>query len=63
MVVVDSGTTKAEVSRLREEIARLCAEYGFAHTAVEIEWGDDECRMAKPTPLTAFYRKTGEGSP
>lgn len=47
-IVIDNATTKTEVSRLRAEIARLCAEYDFAHTTVEIEWGDDECRMSEP---------------
>ncbi len=46
-IVVDSETTKEEVARLREEIAGLCAAYDFAHTTVEIEWGDDACRMAE----------------
>ena len=46
-IVVDSQTTKTEVSRLRAEVARLCEEYHFAHTTIEIEWGDDKCRMEK----------------
>ena len=44
-IVVDSQTTKIEVLQLREDVAQLCEEYHFAHTTVEIEWGDDECRM------------------
>ena len=44
-IVVDSETTKNEVARLREEVANLCDDYDFAHTTIEIEWGDDECRM------------------
>ena len=46
-IVVDSETTRDEVTELREEIARLCTDYDLAHTTVEIEWGDDECRMAE----------------
>lgn len=46
-IVVDSATTREEVSGLRGDIARLCADYDFAHTTVEIEWGDDECRMGE----------------
>jgi len=47
-IVVDSATTKTQVSLLREDVAKLCAEYEFAHTTVEIEWDDEECRMAEP---------------
>ena len=46
-IVVDSQTTKGEVARLRKEVAGLCDEYDFAHTTIEIEWGDDECRMGE----------------
>lgn len=46
-IVVDSATSQSQVALLRAEIARLCADYDFAHTTVEIEWGDDECRMAE----------------
>ena len=47
-IVVDSKTSKDDVALLRGEVAELCAEYDFAHSTVEIEWGDDECRMAGP---------------
>ena len=46
-IVVDGATTRDEVARLRDDVARLCEEFRFAHTTVEIEWGDDECRMGE----------------
>ena len=46
-IVVDGGTSRESVSRLRLDIAHLCEEYRFAHTTVEIEWGNDECRMGQ----------------
>lgn len=49
-IVVDNVSTKTEVSRLRADVAQLCEEYGFAHTTVEIEWGDNECRMTESVP-------------
>ena len=44
-LVVDSNATKENVTRVRAAVATLCEEYRFAHSTVEIEWGDDECRM------------------
>ena len=44
-VVVDSQTDRDALAALRADVAQLCKEYRFAHTTVEIEWGDDECRM------------------
>ena len=44
-VVVDSETDRDALAELRAEVAQLCKEYRFAHTTVEIEWGDDACRM------------------
>ena len=46
-IVVPGETSKDDVTQLRLDIARLCDEYRFAHTTVEIEWGDDECRMGE----------------
>ena len=46
-VVVDREATRADIARLRADVARLCEEYRFAHTTVEIEWDDDECRMSE----------------
>ena len=44
-VVVDSQATRDDIARLRSDVAKLCEEYRFAHTTVEIEWDDEECRM------------------
>ncbi len=44
-VVVDRQATQEDIARLRGDVARLCEEYRFAHTTVEIEWDDEECRM------------------
>ena len=46
-LVVDSNATKENVTRVRAAVATLCEEYRFAHSTVEIEWGDDECRMGE----------------
>ena len=46
-IVVDSQTSKTEVSQLRDDVARLCDQHHFAHTTIEIEWEDDECRMGE----------------
>ena len=51
-IVVDSQTTKTGVARLRTEVANSCEKYHFAHTTIEIEWGDDECRMEKQLTVT-----------
>ncbi len=44
-IVVDSQATNEDVTRLRGDVAQLCEEYRFAHTTVEIEWDNEECRM------------------
>ena len=46
-IVVDDATTKEDILCLRENVSRLCEEYHFAHTTIEIEWGDDACRMTE----------------
>ena len=46
-IVVDSQTSKAEVSQLQADIARISDQYHFAHTTIEIEWEDEECRMGQ----------------
>ena len=46
-IVVDSETTKEEVARLREEVSLLCDNYKFSHTTIEVEWGDNQCRMGE----------------
>jgi len=44
-VVVDPSTTREGVQSLRADVEHLCAEFHFAHTTIEVEWGDDDCRM------------------
>lgn len=44
-VVVASQTDRDALAQVRRDVAQLCKEYRFAHTTVEIEWGEDECRM------------------
>ncbi len=49
-LVVDAETSKDEVLSLREQVRGLCEDHDFAHTTVEIEWGDESCRMSeRPT--------------
>jgi hypothetical protein len=38
--------SKEAVLAVRERARRLCTEYAFAHTTIEIEWGEDACHMA-----------------
>ena len=45
-IVVDSEATMDDISNLRESVAALCREHRFSHSTIEIERGDDECRMA-----------------
>ena len=42
---VASQTDRDALAQVRRDVAQLCKEYRFAHTTVEIEWGEDECRM------------------
>jgi len=44
-IVVDSQATNDDITRLRGNVAQLCEEYRFAHTTIEIEWDNEECRM------------------
>ena len=44
-VVVDADAGRDDVRSVRAEMERLCAELDFAHTTIEIEWGDGDCRM------------------
>lgn len=46
-LVVDAETTKDEVLSLRDDVRRLCEDHDFAHTTVEIEWGNESCRMSE----------------
>ena len=49
-LVVDAETSKDEVLSLREQVRGLCEDHDLAHTTVEIEWGDESCRMSeRPT--------------
>lgn len=50
-IVVDGEATMTDIHGLRASVAALCLEYDFSHSTVEIECGDDECRMAgSPLP-------------
>lgn len=44
-VVVASQTDRDAPVQVRRDVAHLCKEYRLVHTTVEIEWGEDECRM------------------
>ena len=46
-IVVDGETSRDEVASLRDDVGRLCEEFRFAHTTVEIEWEDEACRMGE----------------
>ena len=46
-LVDDRAASLDEIRCLREDVSALCEEYQFAHTTIEIEWGDDECRMGE----------------
>ena len=48
-LVVPEGMSKEAVLAVRERARRLCMEYDFAHTTIEIEWGEDACHMAERT--------------
>ena len=52
-VVVDPSTTREGVQSLRADVEHLCAEFHFAHTTIEVEWGDDDCRMNETHNETA----------
>lgn len=52
-VVVDPSTTREGVQSLRADVEHLCAEFHFAHTTIEVEWGDDDCRMSETHNETA----------
>ena len=46
-LIVAEGTTKDAVCAVRDAASRLCEEHDFAHTTIEIEWGEDACHMAE----------------
>ena len=46
-IVVDDHTSREDIRCLREDVSGLCEEYQFTHTTIEIEWGDDACRMSE----------------
>jgi cobalt-zinc-cadmium efflux system protein len=53
-VVVDPCTTREEVLQLKREINNLTEHMDIAHTTLEIEYEDEDCRMVK---------KNGNGHP
>ncbi len=42
-IVVDEDVSKEQVLRLRKEILELVRELAFAHSTIEVEFGDDDC--------------------
>ncbi len=42
-IVVDEDVSKEQVLCLRKEILELVRELAFAHSTIEIEFGDDDC--------------------
>ena len=42
-IVVDEDVSKEQVLCLRKEILELVREFAFAHSTIEIEFGDDDC--------------------
>jgi cobalt-zinc-cadmium efflux system protein len=42
-IVVDEDVSKEQVLCLRKEILELVRELSFAHSTIEIEFGDDDC--------------------
>lgn len=45
-VVVEDGTSYEEVMCVKQEINDLSEQFNLVHTTVEIEYGDEICRMA-----------------
>jgi len=48
-IVVDEDVTKEQVLCLRKEILELVRELAFAHSRIEIEFGDDDCAVMDRT--------------
>lgn len=49
-VVVEKGSSAEDLQRVRREVNQMAGVYDFAHTAVEVECEDQECRM-KDSPV------------
>jgi cobalt-zinc-cadmium efflux system protein len=52
-LVVDEAATRDEVLCVKEEVNRMCEELDFQHTTIEIEYGDEACRMAGERAMEA----------
>lgn len=48
-IVVDEDVSKEQVLCLRKEILELVRELAFAHSTIEIEFGDDDCGVMEST--------------
>ena len=42
-LVVDEGTSKESIVRIRKDVLSLVRELEFAHSTIEIEFGEDDC--------------------
>lgn len=43
--VVASQTDPDALVQVPRDVAHLCKEYRLLHTTVEVQWGEDACRM------------------
>jgi cobalt-zinc-cadmium efflux system protein len=48
-VVVDAGITREQLSGLKQQIRDLIGKLDIQHSTVEIEFGDEECRISDTT--------------
>lgn len=46
-VVVDEYTSNVDVKRVKDAIKRVLEVYEFSHITLEIEYGEDDCAMAR----------------
>lgn len=44
-LVVDNATTRSEAIDLKQQIRAMLGDHEFAHTAIEIEYADEDCLM------------------
>lgn len=46
-VVMEESAMRGEVACVKEEIRNLCDDMDFSHSTIEIEYGEEDCRMAE----------------